>query len=190
MFGQQWGKTLFSEYHRKKLLHHFYCLDADNSGFIGKEDAEIFAEKFANIRGAELGSEIHKDLLFKWLLVWENFWSQADLDGDGKVSPEEFCQCIEKGVSNPDYNDPLIETLFDIVDLDGDGYISQQEHRLFFSVFDLDAEKSAFVFSKLDTNQDGILSKQEFASAKREFLTEKEPGAVGNWFWGSVDGEI
>lgn len=51
----------------------------------------------------------------------------------------------------------------------------------------IDAEKSAFVFSKLDLNQDGILTKQEFISAKREFLTEKEPGAVGNWFWGLVD---
>ena len=160
---------MLSEYHRIKLLHYFYCLDADNSGFIGKEDAEILAERFANIRGAELGSETHKDLLFKWLYIWENFWSQADLDGDGKVSSEEFCQGIEKTVSNPGDNDPLIETLFDIVDLDSDGHISQQEHRLFFSVFDLNAEESAFIFSKLDIDQDGILSKQEFVSAKKEF---------------------
>ncbi|GAB1542549.1 hypothetical protein NUACC21_52230 [Scytonema sp. NUACC21] len=97
------------------------------------------------------------------------------------------CQSVEQAVSNPDYNDPLIETLFDIVDLDSDGHISQQEHRLFFSVFDLDAEKSDFVFSKLDIDKDGILSKKEFVSAKKEFLTEKEPGAVGNWFWGSVE---
>lgn len=178
---------MLSEYHRKKLLHHFRCLDADNSGFIGKEDAEIFASRFAKLRSAEPGSEIHQDLLSKWLRVWENFWSKADSDGDGKVSPEEFCEGIEKGVSNPDFNDPLIESVFEIVDLDGDGQISQEEHRLFFSVFDMDAEQSAFVFSKLDINQDGILTKQEFVSAKREFLTEKEPGAVGNWFWGSVD---
>ncbi len=177
---------MLSEYHRKKLLHHFYDLDANNSGFIGKEDAEIFAEKFANIRNAEVGSEIHKDLLLKWLYIWENFWSKADVDGDGKVS-EEFCQGVEQAVLNPDYKDPLIEILFDIVDLDSDGYISEQEHRLFFSGFNLSAEKSAFVFSKLDTNQDGILSKQEFVSAKREFLTEKEPGAVGNWFWGELE---
>jgi hypothetical protein len=45
------------------------------------------------------------------------------------------CQGIEKGISNPDYERPLIETLFDIVDLDSDGHISQEEHRLFFSVF-------------------------------------------------------
>jgi Ca2+-binding EF-hand superfamily protein len=182
---------LLSEYYRKKLLHHFRCLDADNSGFIGKEDAEIFASRFAQLRNAEPGSEIHKDVLSKWLYIWENFWSKADSDGDGKVSPEEFCQGIEQGieeaVSNPDYKDPLIEILFDIVDLDGDGQISQEEHRLFFSMFEMDAETSAFVFSKLDINQDGILSKQEFVSAKKEFLTEKEPGAVGNWFWGSVD---
>ncbi|WP_249067964.1 EF-hand domain-containing protein [Argonema antarcticum] len=187
IFDHSKEKTLLSEYHRKKLLHHFRCLDADNSGFIGKEDAEIFAERFAKLRSAEPGSEIHKDVLSKWLYIWENFWSKADLDGDGKVSPEEFCQGIEKAISNPDFNDPLIEILFDIVDLDSDGHISQQEHRLFFSVFDMDAEKSAFVFSKLDINQDGILTKQEFVSAKREFLTEKEPGATGNWFWGSVD---
>ncbi|MBD2595605.1 EF-hand domain-containing protein [Nostoc spongiaeforme FACHB-130] len=178
---------MLSEYHRKKLLHHFQCLDANNSGFIGKEDAEIFAERFTKILSAELGSEIHKDLLLKWLDIWEKFWSKADLDGDGKVSAEEFCQGIEQAVSNPDYNDPVIETLFDIVDLDSDGHISQPEHRLFFSVFDLDAEKSAFVFSKLDIDQDGILSKEEFVCAKRQFLTEKEPGAVGNWFWGSVE---
>jgi len=47
MLIKQKEKALLSEYHRKKLLHHFYCLDADSSGFIGKEDAEIFAERFA-----------------------------------------------------------------------------------------------------------------------------------------------
>ncbi|HLP88069.1 MAG TPA: EF-hand domain-containing protein [Nostocaceae cyanobacterium] len=178
---------MLSEYHRKKLVHHFHCLDADNSGFIGKKDAEIFAERFTKIQGAELGSDIHQDLLGKWLNVWENFWSKADVDGDDQVSCEEFCQGIEQVVSNPDYNDPLIATVFDMIDLDGDGHISQQEHRLFFSAFGLDAEKSAFVFSKLDIDQDGILSKTEFVSAKREFLTEKEPGAVGNWFWGAFE---
>jgi Ca2+-binding EF-hand superfamily protein len=177
---------MLSEYHRKKLLHHFRCLDADNSGYIEKKDAELFAERFAKIRGAEPGSEIHKDMLSKWHDVWENFWSPADSDGDGKVSPEEFCQGIEAGVSNVD-NDPLIGSLFDIIDLNGDGEISKEEHRLFFNVFGLDAEKSALIFSKLDTNEDGILSKEEFVRAKREFLTEKEPGAVGNWFWGSVE---
>lgn len=178
---------MLSEYHRKKLLHHFRCLDADNSGFIAKEDAEIFAERFAKLRNAEPGSEIHKNLLSQWLYVWENFWSKADADGDGKVSPEEFCQGIEKQVSSPDFSDPLIETLFDIVDLDSNGQISQQEHRLFLGAFEMDAETSAFVFSKLDINQDGILTKEEFVSAKKQFLTEKEPGAVGNWFWGNVD---
>ncbi|MDI9637020.1 EF-hand domain-containing protein [Oscillatoria laete-virens NRMC-F 0139] len=178
---------MLSEYHRKKLLHHFRCLDADRSNFIGQEDAEIFASRFAQLRNAEPGSEMHKEILSKWLHIWENFWSKADADGDGKVSPEEFCQGIEEAVANPDYEDPLIEILFDIVDLDGDGQISAEEHRLFFSAFEMDAETSAFVFSKLDTDRDGILSKQEFVSAKREFLTAKEPGAVGNWFWGSVD---
>jgi hypothetical protein len=50
---------MLSEYHRKKLLHHFRCLDADNSGYIEKKDAELFASRFAKIRGAEPGSEIH-----------------------------------------------------------------------------------------------------------------------------------
>lgn len=179
---------MLSEYHRKKLLHHFRCLDADNSGSIEKKDAEIFAERFAKIRGAAPGSDIHQDMLSKWIYIWENFWSKADSDGDGKVSPEEFCQGIEVGVSNANFEDPLIGTLFDTVDLNGDGEISQEEHRLFFQVFSLDAEKSALVFSKLDTDGDGILSKEEFIRAKREFLAEKEerPDATGNWFWGSV----
>lgn len=178
---------MLSEYHRKKLLHYFSRLDVDNSGFINKSDVEILAQRFANVREAELGSEIHKDLLLKLLEILGNFESKADSDGDAQINPEEFCQTLEKRVLNLDYNDPSIETLFDIIDLDGDGHISQQEHRLFFSLFDLDAEQSALVFSKLDTDEDGILAKKEFIFAKKEYLNEREPGAAGNWFWGFME---
>lgn len=160
---------MLSEYHRKKLLHHFRCLDADRSNFIGQEDAEIFASRFAQLRNAEPGSEMHKEILSKWLHIWENFWSKADADGDGKVSPEEFCQGIEEAVANPDYEDPLIEILFDIVDLDGDGQISAEEHRLFFSAFEMDAETSAFVFSKLDTDRDAASANQSLFLLRGSF---------------------
>lgn len=90
-----------------------------------------------------------------------NWWAEADIDGDGKLSAAEAK--ANAGV----------ETRFVGIDADGDGYLTNAEYRKFYtseaSQGELHAQAHSAVvtrdvWTKLDANSDGKLSSSEVTS--------------------------
>jgi Ca2+-binding EF-hand superfamily protein len=102
----------------------------------------------------------------------QELWKQYDLNGDGKITREEFMAvravCFArhdasgtgmltradvKRFSSPQTAD-RIDAEFSRLDLDGDGLVSREE-------FDRDSDR---VFRQLDTNSDGVIAGTELSN--------------------------
>lgn len=87
---------------------------------------------------------------------------RADLNGDGAVTLEEATQArdermakhMEKMAERQAKMANRMETLFAKMDADGDGAVTQEEMRL-------------YAFNRMDENQDGYLSADEFKHARK-----------------------
>ncbi|XP_025102908.1 uncharacterized protein LOC112569343 isoform X1 [Pomacea canaliculata] len=81
----------------------------------------------------------------------EDFFSVADLDGDGVLQQDE------------------IQADFNKKDINGDGYISLSELiKSFASSWSLEFKMGAFIYyDKLDGNEDGVIDQSAFLSAMK-----------------------
>jgi len=87
-----------------------------------------------------------------------NWWAEADINGDGKLSPTEA-----KAQAG-------LDARFSTVDADADGYVTNEEYRKFFTSENSQGEAHAAAHSavvsrdmwaKFDANHDGKLSSSE-----------------------------
>jgi Ca2+-binding EF-hand superfamily protein len=122
----------------------------------------------------------------------QEMWKQYDLNGDGKITREEFMAvravCFArydangdgmltraevKKVSPPQLAD-RIDAAFSRLDLNGDGLISREE-------FDRESDR---LFRQLDTNGDGVIAGNELSNMTSVLLgdmcsltSDRRPGS-------------
>ncbi len=126
----------------------------------------------------------------------QDLWKQYDLNGDGKITREEFMAaravCFARDDSNGDgvltrvevktfFPPPLadrIDAAFLRLDLDGDGLISREE-------FDRESDR---LFRQMDTNGDGVLAGTELSNLTPAVLGDlcsetggRPPGSSGRY---------
>jgi len=98
-------------------------------------------------------------------------FKQMDANGDGKLSPMEFAKGLRQYGIGYDESMEYADNLMEVMDRDNDNAISIEE---FINMFKAEQIVRKFrdklrgqdphrVFDMLDTNQDGILSRTEFA---------------------------
>ena len=89
----------------------------------------------------------------------------VDNDGSGTVDFDEFCTMMERTRMQKVQKDEIRNT-FQLFDKDSDGFISQDELRNAMTIFkiDLTEEELGMLVQDADTNGDGQLNYQEFAS--------------------------
>jgi Ca2+-binding EF-hand superfamily protein len=150
-FGEQEAKDLYKE------------MDKDGDGKVTAADwAEATgAEDLEKLReDAGVGDqELMKGADGEGVALPPNL-AQADADGDGKVSEDEYMKACEAAGTKKEH----CEALWDAADTDGDGFASAD---------DLDrvreaAKQAAQDFEEADVDGDGKLSKEEFLKAAGE----------------------
>lgn len=166
---------------QKARYDRFFSAYEDTGGNITRESILAHAERLAEVRREDASSPAVEALRNELLVSWNVMAEVGDMDGDGAISREEFYAAGERlsgflaQFDGPAKDGPLgawIESLFGVIDADGDGRITKAEYADWLTALGLadDTDVDA-AFAGFDKNQDGTLSREEFAECGHQFWT-------------------
>lgn len=173
-----------------KLNAAFDLLDADGDGYLTEEDHALMGRRVAERFGCAADSPEARRIVEAYLSIWSDVHLGNDIDGDGKVTRDEFISGTMALRSDPRTADAalggLAEHFMAIADQNGDGVIDEREYTAFLdgTAPGLPTGRAAEAFQHLDADGDGQLTHVELKRALIEYYTSEEPAAVGNWLWG------
>ncbi|MCD0449071.1 EF-hand domain-containing protein [Actinocorallia sp. API 0066] len=155
---------------RERFSRLFDHLDADGSGAIEWQDFEILAGQILSRTETEPTSPRARALHDAYRTGWEALTSTADLDGDGRVTREEFLSRIDDPDEGPRSLRAAIhavgEAEFQAIDTDGDGRATLPELlRVLDAKGGSSKQEAVAAFEALDTDGDGSISLDEYRTA-------------------------
>lgn len=169
--------------HDRNIGAVFDLLDADGDGVITAADVSAMAVRFCDalaITGTEKGTQFAA----LWASWWEQVAADADADGDGRISREEFAAALLSGRGDPaayfrEQLGRMAAAEAEALDKDGDGYIEQADYAALFAVLGLPAETGLAGFSRLDADHDGKISTGEFVAGIADLFLSHNPADPG-----------
>ena len=177
-----------SDLQTKKLTRYFQVYDIDDDGCIDDADFERVLENVRVLRGEDDRSAAYQELHDAYLGRWEALRSAADADQDGGIDIDEWLAYWQLALEEDDRYEAEVEAitdrLFTVFDLDEDDSIGAHEFSDFYGVFGLGVDLARTVFRELDTNGDGVITRQELLEISREFYRGTDVEASGNVLFG------
>ena len=168
----------------RKRAHFFGLLDRDGNGFIEQGDFDHVIQNYARYAGWEPGSEPYERFRTYVMGVWDALSAGADADHSGSVSPEEFIALFSQLESYPDQVAMMATTAFDVLDTSGSGTISLDEYRAFREAYGVDNANADEHFSRLDADDDSLISRDEFTVLMVDFFLSDDPDVPGSLLFG------
>ncbi|WP_412062042.1 EF-hand domain-containing protein [Rubrivirga sp. IMCC45206] len=182
---------MLTDLQQKKLPNLFNLHDADDDGVLRKSDYNRVAQEIAQARGLEVGSTEEKELRSRFSTAWDSMSTMADTDQGRGVTLDGWYSYWETVLSTEGmYDDvvsPIGEFVFYLLGQDGSGVVSFDEYMTFCSIMGLDQEVAEDVFSRLDLDADGSLSRGEISVLLEQYFCSDDPAAPGNWFFGPYE---
>ncbi|XP_013387371.1 sarcoplasmic calcium-binding protein-like [Lingula anatina] len=176
-----------SDHWKRKIHTIFKAVDATGQGYITKEALEITAKRAAHY--LDLNDEQTEYYVNLRLDIWRNIINRGSYDDNAKISEAEFLQNHMLMFNDSKNRANLADFLvieFIAIDADGDGYISPREHAAYFYGLNIPTEYSKPMFDIMDTNKDGLISKEEFTQAQIEFWLSEDEKNIYNEFHGPL----
>jgi Ca2+-binding EF-hand superfamily protein len=176
---------MLSEIQKAHFARMFDAYDANHDGFLTLEDFTDHARKLATARGEAEGRALVDNITE----TWANLARGADTDHDGRVSRDEFVaftavmvgmlqDAVDKSTEWP--LNPWVWSLYRAIDADGDGRIDPAEYAAWIAAIGLTDTDTASAFRGFDKNQDGFLSREEFALANQQFWLSPDASTPGH----------
>lgn len=141
-----------------------------------------------NDRGSKLLPQERREQLAEFVKVtWESFMDPK-AEGEGIEKKVHIDKIYKTNRTTPEMKEAIrrvLEILFSAVDKNADGYISLQEFQDFFVIFGIDPSFAPESFKKLDSNQDGLISHEEFMLGGMQFFTTDDDNP-GKFFFGRL----
>ncbi|PSQ95560.1 MAG: hypothetical protein BRD55_09995 [Bacteroidetes bacterium SW_9_63_38] len=190
------GAFKLGDLQRRKAAHYFDLIDEDGNGLIEPADFQMRADRLAESFG--ITDEAERDALRQDIMTWwEHLSTLADANGDDRITREEwqmywkrFKIAVSMGSGRQ-----AIETLervaratFRAVDRSGSGRITEDEFSSWLAAWDV--RDHAYVFQRLDRNNDGYLTETDLIEATKEFYLSNDPDAPGNVLYGTLPEEV
>jgi Ca2+-binding EF-hand superfamily protein len=163
---------------------YFERIDFDKDGAITRKDFEGMGERF--VEAEKVDEATGKIIKEKICAVWDNFLSQGGKEG---LPQGDFIDLMRKQKDDPKLKDSIsgpLPLFFDAVDANNDGFIDCSEHGIFFKIIGLGTDMSPASFQAIDTNEDNLLSREEFITAGTEFFLSEDTASPTKLFWGPL----
>lgn len=157
-----------SKEEKRRARRRFSKIDEDGDGYISKAEAKKRLEDFKQKSKSSSDLDLNIDELF----------AKVDIKKDGRISYDEF---LGATISQVDIlNEKNLRVAFDLLDKDSDGQVSREEIAATFNLNSLEhatlvrgtatPEDWSETFKDMDTNNDGVVSFEEFRFYMEELV--------------------
>lgn len=156
----------------QKMRTYFKRVDFDGDGVITQKDFEGMANRF--IEEGKLADDKAKELKEKITELWNLYKSAAD--NSESITQDAFISAMSKLAHDhiKSKTQAPFALMFQIVDANHDNNIQGSEFEDFFRILGLDPKLADASFKAIDTNNDGLLSLDEFTQAGDEFFCSQD----------------
>jgi MFS transporter, DHA1 family, tetracycline resistance protein len=161
---------------QRKMKRLFDVLDYDKNGVIEPTDFDQVVKTITELRGWQIGSPDYWVIHSFWTGLGDRLQSLMDADGDGKITPEEWMDCMLRRL-DIDFADAFTK----LIDSNEDGKIALDELKMFYQAYKIDADQAEASFAQLDLNKDGHISPEEMKEIFDDFMYSDEVKVPGNF---------
>ncbi|QKW07179.1 EF-hand domain-containing protein [Streptomyces sp. NA04227] len=166
-----------SEYERK-IASRFAGFDQDGNGFIDREDFSGAAKALIDEFGVTARSDKGQAVYIGAEAFWQGMAGIADVDGDQRVSRQEFVTgAVKRLADNPvrfaEIARPFLRAVLALADEDGNGVTLQAAERV-LRTLNVPADVAAKAAAALDSEHDGRISEDETLAAFAAYYTTPE----------------
>ncbi|MEU2154617.1 EF-hand domain-containing protein [Streptomyces sp. NPDC019396] len=167
-----------AEYERK-VAHRFAEFDQDGNGYIDRADFNQAAKAILAEFGTTARSDKGQALYSGAEAFWQGMAGIADVDGDQRVTREEFITgAVKRLRDNPhrfaEIARPFLHALIAIADEDGAGVTPAGAERV-LRVLGVEQERCALVATALDADGDGRIGEEQILEAFAAYYVTPEP---------------
>jgi Ca2+-binding EF-hand superfamily protein len=177
---------MLTDLQTKKLTRYFEVYDIDDDGVIEAADFERIVTNVRLLHGVDgNGPDALRDA---YMDLWHRIRAGADSDGSQGIDVDEWLGYWQRALEDDDrYEEEvqrITDRLFTIFDLDEDDAIGVSEFADFYGVFGLAVSLAETVFTELDTDGDGAITRDELLEMSRQFYRGDDVEAPGNFLFG------
>jgi Ca2+-binding EF-hand superfamily protein len=173
-----------------KIDRSFEYIDVDGNGAITRDDLQGLGDRLLAGFGISPAGASGRRVADTFDTLWDTLSGSADLDHDGRITPDEYRSSVIASFIDGDRFEPVfrpaIEAVLAVADTDGDGLIQPQEFDLVHEAFGRSGQDSKAAFAALDLDGDGALGREELLRATRDYYTSADPSAIGNLLFGRL----
>jgi Ca2+-binding EF-hand superfamily protein len=173
-----------------KFKDLFDLFDSDGKGTTDESELEAAMERLQLDTGWPENSRVLSHVKARWNVFMRGLFrdspilsEQRWLDFLGKFLKQDR----ERRAEDSNHRGGLEELgqlLFLLLDRDRNSLIDYQEFLIFFYALGRKDRHAEDSFEKLDTDEDGFLSKSEMEDMTLEYFHSTQPGSVGDWLFG------
>ncbi len=179
---------MLTDFQQRKLMKLFSMYDADCDGLIVGEDFDNVAKQLATIANWSARSPKGLTLFNQFSQEWQCLQKASDTDGDRKISLDEWFVYYEGVLGDEKQYQERVRSLtalvFDVFDQDGNQKMSQDEWANLLRVYHVSPIYVPAIFSRLDGDGDGFLSREDVTQAMDDFFYSNDPESPGNQMFG------
>ncbi|MDN3295044.1 EF-hand domain-containing protein [Streptomyces ficellus] len=168
------------ELYQRRVASRFAAFDQDGNGYISREDFTTAATRLLDEFGTPFRSEKGQALSGGAEAFWQGLAGIADVDGDQRVTRDEFVSgAVKRLRDNPErfaeIARPFVRGLLAVADQDGDGKAGTAEVERALLVLGVESHTAALVAESLDVDRSGLVDEEEAVAAFARYFVTQEP---------------